>query len=377
MYDFTELKQFLDSVVEKGAAPGCQIRITKNHEALFEYQTGYTDVEKTRKLTSDTAFHIYSASKPILVATVMKLYELGKISLDDKLSKYIPEFKDAFIMNGEEKITCGDEIKIVNLLTMSSGLNYDIYGKKSVMDVIKENPNAGTVEIVKAFAKEPLAARPATAYIYSLSHDVLAAVCEIICNKPFGEVVKEYVFEPLEMNRSYYGKKFDKNPDLSELYFFNTDEQKLVRYPSNDFDITDNYESGGAGVISVLDDYAAFCDAISCGGVGKTGKQILKQETIDLIRRDTLSKVANGSQCGGECIGYTYGLGVRTHTIEAPGNSSSIGEYGWDGAAGTYMAADPNLGLSIVYMQHVLNWPNALGGALHNTIRELTYKIVK
>ena len=111
------------------------------------------------------------------------------------------------------------------------------------------------------------------------------------------------------------------------------------------------------------------------GGIGATGKQILKPETIDLMRTEQLGNYTMDSRFG--CAagpGYGYGLGVRT-LIDRSHSKSSIGEFGWDGAAGSYVMIDPKYNLSIFFAMHVLAWPSLIGCG-HAPIRDLTYEIL-
>jgi len=144
----------------------------------------------------------------------------------------------------------------------------------------------------------------------------------------------------------------------------------------NDFQLTKNYESGGAGLYSCVDDYSLFADAMANGGVGAGGAQILKPETIDLMRAEQLSAYAMNTEFS--CAagpGYGYGLGVRTLIDRSAGQRSSLGEFGWDSAAGSYVMIDPAQRLSIFFAMHVRGWPGLIGCG-HAPIRDLTYEVL-
>ena len=131
--------------------------------------------------------------------------------------------------------------------------------------------------------------------------------------------------------------------------------------PENGFRLSDSYESGGAGIFSVASDYLLFAEAMSNGGVGRTGNQILKSETIDLLRTDQMDDICRKDFDLIGRPGYSYGLGVRTMIDPKAGNAESpIGEFGWDGAAGSYALMDPENHLAVVYMQHVHNCSYAI-----------------
>ena len=143
----------------------------------------------------------------------------------------------------------------------------------------------------------------------------------------------------------------------------------------SEFNLTENYESGGAGLYSTVEDYSLFADAMACGGRGITGKQILQPETIDLMRTDQLGSYVMDTRFG--CAagpGYGYGLGVRT-LIDESASRSTPGEFGWDGAAGSYVMIDPEYALSIFFAMHVRAWPTLIGCG-HAPIRDMTYDIL-
>ena len=134
------------------------------------------------------------------------------------------------------------------------------------------------------------------------------------------------------------------------------------------------YESGGAGTISCPEDYIIFLDALANGGVGKNGNRILKEETVKLFRTNQLENKALEDFQQLRC-GYGYGLGVRTHLDpKTSGSLSPVGEFGWDGAAGSFSMVDTENKLSLVFFWHMHNWNVSLQTALRNGLYEGFYK---
>ena len=121
----------------------------------------------------------------------------------------------------------------------------------------------------------------------------------------------------------------------------------------NKYGFTDNYDSGGAGLACSVDAYSLFIDALACGGVGRTGERILTPESIRQMSTPRLNELQQ-KDFGRGCIGYSYGLGVRTMIYPSKAKSP-VGEFGWDGAAGSWVMMDPSLQLTAVYGQHMLN----------------------
>ena len=168
----------------------------------------------------------------------------------------------------------------------------------------------------------------------------------------------------------------DEKEDLVALYVNQEEAGVVPRNTTLEYRLSNNYESGGAGLYSTLEEYSLFADAMSCGGVGLTGKRILRAETIDEMRKEQLSAFTVDTEfsCAAGA-GYGYGLGVRTLIDKSLGQRSALGEFGWDGAAGSYIMMDPQNELSITFTMHVKKWPTLIGHA-HSHIRDMTYDIL-
>jgi len=132
----------------------------------------------------------------------------------------------------------------------------------------------------------------------------------------------------------------------------------------------DEYDSGGAGVTATCEDYALFAHALANRGVGLSGERILSPHTIDLMRTNHLTENQMKTYTWGDLCGYGYGLGVRTQMKTADSCTiSNFGEFGWSGAAGAVLIADPKENLAVFFTQHVINsrW-SYFGPRLFNVI---------
>lgn len=97
MYDFSKLQDYLDSLIQ-GGVPGCSAAVYMHGKPVFSHCAGYADREKTRPVSEDDIYYIYSCTKPITVAAAMQLVEQGKLGLDDPVCRYLPEYADAYYM---------------------------------------------------------------------------------------------------------------------------------------------------------------------------------------------------------------------------------------------------------------------------------------
>ncbi len=150
------------------------------------------------------------------------------------------------------------------------------------------------------------------------------------------------------------------------------DEAKGAPIPcapgENSYCYTPNYESGGAGLFSGVEDCIAFADALACGGGTLT-----RPEMIQLWSANQLGPKGRASFDEWQRLGYSYALGVRTRVSTAVGGRGQIGEFGWDGAAGSWMMIDPVNHISAFYAMHVRNFGYCYD-VIHPKVRDLIYE---
>lgn len=388
--EFLNLKRCLNRIIDVYKTPGVDCLVYKNHEVIFRYTQGFNDVAENKKLSGDELFIIFSMTKLITCTAALQLLEQGKYKLSDRLSDFMPEFSKMKIAKGihnasnAANITTGktpgeslnvdgddyaqNPITIKDLFTMSGGLNYDL--NDLPIRQAKEQGKKSTRDLVGAMSGKVLAFEPGTRFGYSLCHDVLGALVEIWSGKKFGEYLKENIFTPLGMNNTFFGLPKDEYRlnKMAALYTRDADGNPKKTSLSCPYNLSDEYESGGAGLISCTEDYAVFLDALACGGVSKTGHRILKSETIDLMKTNQLSGMQSEDFFKLR-KGYGYGLGVRTHIDkETSGSISPIGEFGWDGAAGAFSMVDSENKISLTYFQHILGWDVAIQNEIKNAL---------
>ena len=327
-----QLKSFLDSFIEMGV-PGFRTVILKKGEKVWDYTNGYLDKTNKTFFNSNERFFMYSASKPITCVAAMQLWEKGLFSLDDNLLEYIPEYDTLYLKNGKK---ASKKLKIKHLFSMTSGFSYDI------SDIKEKLPkNATTLEAVKLFAQIPLEFEPGEKWLYGISHDILAVLIEVITGEKFSSYVENNIFKPLKMDSSTFD--YTNASFIAPLYRHDGQNANEIQ-KNNHFKYTQNYESGGAGLISTVEDYLKFLEAL------RVGNKIIKKETLQLMTEDCLNKETRKSYWMGE---YGYGLGFR-----CPRKGASPTDFGWAGAGGVFFAVDPEIDTTVFHVQHILNPPN-------------------
>jgi CubicO group peptidase (beta-lactamase class C family) len=373
----TILADYLDSL-EKCGIPGCDCAVYHDHKPVFRHTAGYADSGKTKPLTSANTYWLYSASKVITCTAVMRLVEKGSIHLDSPVSDYLPEYGNLKVRNGSAVEQAKNAMTIRHLLSMQSGLNYNLNAPSILRALERTGQQAATREIIKALADEPLDFEPGTHFQYSLSHDVLGAVIAETSGMPFGTYLNEHIFKPLGMKNTGFELTPGRRANLAGQFEYHMDTMTSVPIsPENAYIPSKAYESGGAGLISTADDYILFLDAMCNGGTGADGYRLLSAESIDLMRTDQLHAVSKKDFDLFGKVGYSYGLGVRTLVEkEKSGARSPLGEFGWDGAAGAYALIDVENHLAIFYVQHVLGC-DYVYQVIHPKVRNLTYEMLE
>lgn len=372
--DVKRLTNYLDSLLERGI-PSVDCIVYHDHEMVYRHMNGKVDANKEKAIDGNEAYLMFSMTKVQTMAAMMQLIEQGKVSLEDEVSKYLPAYGNLMVEEGEKIVPLTTPLKVKHLLSMQSGLDYDL-NRQGIQRVLKEKGNmASTKELVDSFIETPLKFVPGSRFLYSLSHDVAAAIIEVVSGKRFSQYLKENIWEPLEMTNTYFAKPVnDHISNLAAQHICDENGNVKLMDSSCVYQLSDNYESGGAGLVSCTQDYAVFADAIACGGVGKNGKRILKADTIELMKQNLLGEqsLKDLTTSMGR-VGYGYGCGVQVLLEPDKINSTApAGVFGWDGAAGSCITMDTVSKYSIVYVQHVRNCGMAYG-EIHPTLRDIVF----
>lgn len=365
--NFEYMKNFMDSLTE-WIIPGNSVVIYKDGKKVFEYSSGYSDLEKKIKKTGEEQLYIYSCSKVATVTAALQLYEQGKFLLSDPLYEYLPEFKKMYVKDGDRIKAAENPITIRDLFTMTAGLSYATNTPAFEKARKLTDGKMDTRTVIKCLAEEPLLFEPGARWNYSLCHDVLAVLAEVVSGMRFSEYMKKNIFEPLDMNNSYYHAPNDVI--VSPQYIYETQDTKNIvelqqkehtsgvvkRAYGNELVFGENYDSGGAGIITTVDDYAKFAAALANSGTGLNNNRILSSATVKLMKTNQLNEAQRKTMNWRRLRGYGYGLGVRTLIDKAEsGSNSSIGEIGWGGAAGATIIADTEEKVALFYAHHMLN----------------------
>ena len=327
---------------------------------IVDFQTyGHRDIEKQLAMERDTICRVYSMSKIITCVATLILMEDGKYNLDDPVTKYLPELKDMKVWTGgtqeEPKLEALKRpITIKHLLTHTSGLMYDFMGNDPLTKMwaaadLWSGP--GLSNFVAKLGKLPLKHQPGDIYTYGVNQDVQGALIERVSGQRFGAFLEERIFRPLGMKDTGFDVPESKMNRLAKTYKlvdgkFVEDKPLIDTWPEPGRGI----EAGGAGIFSTAGDFARFAQML-CNGGTLDGNRVLGRKTVELMTADHMVTLPNNQAATRQ---KGFGLGVEVTTD--PGQlsmPSSIGQFGWYGAATTYCQIDPSEKLvAIALVQH-------------------------
>lgn len=352
-----ELDQYLDRLPGFGI-PACDFAISHRGKLVYRHLTGFADHAKTRPLSEHDIYQIYSVSKVTTCVCTMQLVEEGRIQLDDPVSKYLPAFAHLTVRQPDGSVAPAKKtMTILHLFTMTAGLDYDL--QTEAIQKASARPGANTVSMVSVLAEAPLHFEPGTHYRYSLCHDVLAAVVEVVSGMPFSEYVRTHITDPLGMpDTGFHPTQAQQNRFVQAHQFVSglmtATPVDGVKNQSR-FHLCKGYDSGGAGLFSTTNDHMKLLTTLANGGISSEGYRVLQPETIAMMGKNFLSDTALPDFTPTRLFGYGWGLCGRAHVNKPLSRSRSAeGEFGWDGAAGAFSLIDPVNQVAMFFGMQVL-----------------------
>lgn len=363
------IRQTIRRAMEDGVTAGASVLVMKDGKEALYLEEGFADREQQKPIRRDTIFRLYSMSKPITAAAAMILMERGLIDLEEPVAAYLPEFADQYIEKDGCFTKVGEPMKLIHLLNMTSGLTYGGENpgpERKTQALLNEycrkvhsEDAVTTREFAGRLGKIPLLFQPGRGWRYSLSADVLGAVIEAASGMRFGEFLEKELFAPLGMKDTGFWVPESRQDRLVSAYGSDghggmepyTGDHLIINYR---MDCPPAFESGGAGLVSTIDDYSRFAQMLL--GKGELdGVRVLSEKTVEYMTSGGLNqweKQAFESEFGLFLPGYTYSHLMRI--MQDPGRASVIGsrgEYGWDGWLGCYFANLPERNMTILLMQ--------------------------
>lgn len=358
------VNEIMEELVKDGEIAGMNLLITRFGKEQHYYEVGKADIAAKKPIKRDTIFRLYSMTKPVTAAAVMMLFEDGKIDLVDPVEKYLPGFQNQHLYVNGKKTALNAPMQIHHLLSMTSGLTYggeDENGKETwalleeLQNKLYSETPVTTLEFANRLGGCALAFAPGEHFAYGFSADVLGAIVEVVSGMSFGSFLKKRLFWPLGMKDTDFYVPKEKKDRLSRVYEKTEEGLKEFRLNNlgilNKMDIKPAFESGGAGLVSTIDDYAKFGQMLLQGGIYK-GQKILSNKTVEYMTTGRLYGTPRADFSTWDGLqGFEYRNLMRiARDKEAFTFNASVGEYGWDGWLGAYFANLPKEDATILFM---------------------------
>jgi CubicO group peptidase (beta-lactamase class C family) len=368
------IDEHLARYVDDGRLAGWQVLVTRRGQTVHSSVYGSRDLEAGLPVEPDTIWRIYSMTKPITAVTAMSLYEQGRFSLNDELSRYLPEFADMRVLVGgnadqPKTVPATEPIRVWHLLSHTAGLAY-AFTRSSVLDDIYAKAGADpladtTLDLAgmcERWASLPLLFEPGTAWNYSVATDVLGRLIEVLTGSTLDEAFQACVLGPLGMTETTWAIRPDDRSRLAALYVPHPSTGKALRFDAmGDAALTTPaLLSGGGGLLSTAADYARFTAMLVRGGE-LDGSRVLGPKTLAFMTRNHLPGGAYLSQVGRgmfaetafDGIGFGLGFGVTADPVAAK-VPSAAGEFTWGGYASTAFWVDPTEEVTVQFFTQLI-----------------------
>jgi CubicO group peptidase (beta-lactamase class C family) len=331
---------------------GIVVLIARRGSIAYHRAFGMADIESGEKMRTDHMFRLYSMTKPVTSVALLMLYEEGKFQLSDPLENHLPAFKDVKVFGGFDAIgkmileEPKRKITIQDVFRHTAGFGY---GGTDDSPISKAYREAGIdfakldslKEMVDKLAKVPLLYHPGEQWIYSVAHDVQAYLVEHFSGMPFDTFVHDRITKPLGMKDAVFGIP----AEYVDRYTTNYGAAKEGGIEPTDKPEGSNYARyyehpfGGLGLSSTTMDYYLFAQMLLNKGELNNAR-ILGNKTVELMTSNNLPPQVPNLGAMGAGTGYGLGVSVLLDPAQA-GNLGSVGQFGWGGAATTWVIVDP------------------------------------
>ena len=356
------MRQFVSNQTVSGAVT----LVAKGGKVLQLEAVGYSDLAAKKPMKTDDLFWIASMTKPITGVAVLMLQDEGKLSVDDPVEKYLPEFKGQWLVSERTKETltlkrAPRAITLRDLLTHTSGMG--------ALD--SPRPNASLAELVMAYSQMPLQFESGTKWSYNNPGiNTLGRVVEVVSGKPFAAFLEERLFKPLAMQDTTFwptpaqaqriAKSYQPGPDNKGLA--ETDVYFLRGLPVSDRTRT---PAAAGGLFSTASDMAKFYQMMLNGGEAN-GRRYLSVAAVK-----QLTTTQTGDIKTGFTEGMSWGLGFQV--VKEPLGVTAMlapGTFGHGGAYGTQSWADPKSGTIYILMIQRARMANGDGSVIRQAFQE-------
>ena len=365
--EIEEIRAQMQAAVDGDFLNGALLLVGNGQGVGVLESVGLLSPENPKPTNQDSIFRIYSMTKPIVSVAIMTMVEDGLMALDDPVSKFIPEFADAQVIDQEtgELSPAQNVMTIENLLTHESGLIQAIFSPDSELGLMYAGELRGDLtaqELAARIGALPLYFEPGTAWHYGHSTDVLGAVLEVADGKTLDVVLQERFFDPLGMDDTYFWVPKRESFRIAE--------------PIHGAAMTDNTVprrmlSGGGGLNSTAEDYLRFAEMLLNGGEYR-GERIIEEATLEQMLEPKIGDSVSREYYFFGGLG-DWGLGF--HLQPTTDNPDGPYNFGWRGIGGTIFIVDRENDFYMVYMEQ--KWGGPPAPFNNNVAQQVVYEAMR
>jgi CubicO group peptidase (beta-lactamase class C family) len=355
--------------LDTGKLPCALTLVERNGEVAHLSTLGRMDIERNRPLQEDTIFRIYSMTKPLTSLALMMLVEEGRVSLDDPVHRYIPQWRDLAVYEGGfigsfRTRRTSAPMRVIDLMRHTSGLTYGFQQRTNVDAAYRklhlgEIPTAVSLEqMIEGLAQVPLEFSPGAAWNYGVSTDVVGYLVGKVSGQPFEQFLRSRILDPLGMTDTDFMVPAAKASRFAACYAATADGRMALQDdPQTSFFLKPpTFVSGGGGLVSTVADYLRFCRMLLNGGT-LDGVRLVSPKTLELMSQNhlpggkDLPDLAVSLFSEVTYAGVGFGLGFAVSVSPARGLlPGSPGDISWGGLASTYFWVDPRERLIVIFM---------------------------
>jgi CubicO group peptidase (beta-lactamase class C family) len=371
----SERLQRITAMIERriaaGDIAGAVTIVGRRGRVAHHVARGVMDLDSKQSMTPRAMFRIASMTKPVITVAVMMLVEEGKLHLNDPVSRYIPEFREARVALPRAgggrgagaaagagandvpqfyTVPAARTVTVKDLLTHVSGLGSGPMGNSDIAKVARKEGET-LADYIPRLGGTALEFQPGSRWTYSpgAGFETLGRIVEIASGSKLDQFFRTRIFEPLGMPDITFWPTDAQLPRVASVYARTAKGLTKSQTP-NDTMSRNVYFRGSGGLYSTAEDYVAFGLMLANGGA-LNGRRLLGRKSVEM-----LSDVHVPDTLPGRPAGEGYGLGVRVVTDHAArGTLLSDGTYGWSGAQGTHFFVDPKEQLVGILMVQTSN----------------------
>ena len=333
-----QISERLQSFVTRGTIPGAVTLVARRGKVVHLAAVGYQDLESKKVMQPDTIFDVRSVTKPVTAIGILILMEEGKLTLNDSVEQYLPEFKAARTLDQTP-------ITIHHLLTHTAGMPAN---RPAEIEDITVKRNRTLSEVVSILSKQQPEYEPGTQFrYYSGGFAILGRIIEVVSGQSLEQFIKERIFVPLGMKDSFFFIPTDKRTRVASVY--RLQEGKLTKWEELEASSrTAKYPGPEFGMYSTAADLAALCQMMLDGGSYK-GRHVLSRLSVVAMTENHTLNIRDAVTRRPAHQGLGWGLhGDPMDDFPL----TSRGSFGHNGAFGAIIWIDPTEQLIRIFLTH-------------------------